>query len=159
MEDVSRHAQVHEEVTPALERENQILATAPYVGDPLALEGGGDRVRRLRPRQPRIEDLDAFEPPTRQAACKSRANRLDLGKLGHDRFAPRASGEDVEDEGPPLGLVGGDPVGRRDLGDRPRRRVLSARVDDGERLAGLDAVAPLRETDDADRVVDLVFLA
>src|SRR5919108_4912274 len=156
MEDVPRHPQVDEEVPPALEGENQILAAPAHVGDPLALERLGDGLRRLGPRYPRIEDPDDRESPPGQGGGEPGADGLDLWELGH-RAAP--SGEDVEHHRPALGLLGADAVAVPDLRNGPRRRGLIGRVHLGQRLAGLDAVAALRQADDADRVVDDVLLA
>jgi hypothetical protein len=70
-----------------------------------------------------------------------------------------SSGKDVEDDRPVLGRLVAELVrAEHELCGRGRF-VVGARVDLGDRLATLDLVAPLAQTDDADRVVDRVVLA
>lgn len=73
-----------EEVAATLEPENQILATAANVGDPLSLQGGRDRLRRFRACEADVEDGDALEATPREGGCQPGTNRLDLGKLRHE---------------------------------------------------------------------------
>jgi hypothetical protein len=67
-----------QEVPPALELDNQILAATPQPSDSLSLELARDDLGRLGSREPRIDDLDALEPPTHEARLQMPANRLDL---------------------------------------------------------------------------------
>src|ERR687891_221265 len=85
----------------------------PNRDDALAGEGGGDRFRRLRPRQARIGDLDALEASSDEPRLEALANRLDLGEFGHDDARP--SGEDVQHDGPRRRLDVADAVGACDL--------------------------------------------
>jgi hypothetical protein len=146
-----------EEVPPAFEPENQILPAPPERDDALAGEGGGDRFRRLRPRQARIGDLDALEASSDEPRLEALANRLDLGEFGHDDARP--SGEDVQHDGPRLRLDVADAVGACDLGGGALGGGPIGGVDLGERLALLDSVAPLGEAEHADGVVDGIVLA
>jgi hypothetical protein len=68
-----------EEVPPALELDNQILAAATKAVDPLTLELGGDDLGRLGPRQPRIGDLDLFEASADEGWLEASADRLHFG--------------------------------------------------------------------------------
>jgi hypothetical protein len=79
MLDVPGHSQMNEEVPPALEFDNQILAATPYGTDLLSFESGSHYLRRFGARQAWIGDDDPFEPATRQARRQSLADRLDLG--------------------------------------------------------------------------------
>jgi hypothetical protein len=79
VEDVPGHPQVNEEVPPAFEDDNQILASSAHVGYPLPLEGSRHRLGRFGPRQPGIADLDPLERSSRQPRREQRANRLDFG--------------------------------------------------------------------------------
>ena len=78
-----RHPEVHQEHTPALEPNNQILAATLHRGDALAFELPRDHLRVERPGQPRIVDRDALERAPEQHGLEARANGLDLGQLGH----------------------------------------------------------------------------
>ena len=79
MLDVPRHSEMDEEVPPALELENQILASPANSADALPFERLGDRLRRLGPGEPWVDDLDAFERPPFEARSQPRADRLHLG--------------------------------------------------------------------------------
>jgi hypothetical protein len=76
--DVSRHAQMDEEVAPALELDYQILPAAPHRPDALALELGGHCLGWLGPRQTRISDEHALEGAPGQAGLQTGADRLDF---------------------------------------------------------------------------------
>jgi hypothetical protein len=78
MLDVPRHAEMDKEVPPALERENQILASATDGGYSLALETLGDRLRWLRPGQAWVCDLDALEPAAFESRGQPRPDRLNF---------------------------------------------------------------------------------
>jgi hypothetical protein len=67
-----------EEVPPALELDNQILAAASEAAHPFALELAGDDFGGLGPREPRIGDLDVLERPADETGLEPSANRLDL---------------------------------------------------------------------------------
>ena len=54
---------MNEEVAIALEPDDEILPPTPNPDDALALESICHRVRRLRARQPLIEDGNVLEPP------------------------------------------------------------------------------------------------
>ena len=79
MLDVPRHTEMDEEVPPALELENQILASSANSENALSFEGLGDGLRRLGPGEPCVDDLDAFECPSLQARSQPRTDRLHLG--------------------------------------------------------------------------------
>jgi hypothetical protein len=65
----------------------------------VTLEGGGDLVWRLGPREARVEDLDPLQAPSRERRGEPRPDRLDLGELGH---SSSPSGHDLEHNGPLL---------------------------------------------------------
>ena len=79
MLDVSRHTEMDKEVPPALELENQILASPANSEDALPFECLGDGLRRLGSGEPWVDDLDAFERPPFEARSQSRTDRLHLG--------------------------------------------------------------------------------
>src|SRR3954469_8895543 len=83
VQEVPRHAEVDQENAPALESNNQILAAPLERFDALADELRRDRGRVLRPRQPRVFDLDVLEAASDEHRLEPAANRLDLGQLGH----------------------------------------------------------------------------
>jgi hypothetical protein len=58
---------MNKEVPPTLELENQILSSPANLGDALPFERLGDGLRRLRPCEPWVDDLDAFERPSLEA--------------------------------------------------------------------------------------------
>ena len=74
---------MHEEVTIALELDDEIFSPTPNPDDVLALEGSGYRIGRLRACQPPIEDGHVLEPPPRENGIEPGTDGLDLGKLGH----------------------------------------------------------------------------
>jgi hypothetical protein len=78
MLDVPCHAEMDKEVPPALEGENQILASATDGGYSLALESLGDCLRWLRPGQAWVCDLDALECAAFEPRRQPRPDRLDL---------------------------------------------------------------------------------
>jgi hypothetical protein len=79
MLDGPRHAQMDEEVPPARELDNQILAASSDRSDLLALERGRHGFGRLGPGQPRVDDLDALEAPAHEPWLEMRPDRLHLG--------------------------------------------------------------------------------
>ena len=79
MLDVPGHTEMNEEVPPALELENQILASPANGDDALPFESLGDGLRRLGPCEPWVDDLDAFERPPLEARSQPRTDRLHLG--------------------------------------------------------------------------------
>lgn len=81
--EASRHAEVNQKRTTALEAENQILAAPLERAYSLAAKLVGDRVGRERLREPRVEDLDVLEAPTDEQRLEPVADGLDLGKLRH----------------------------------------------------------------------------
>jgi hypothetical protein len=68
-----------EEVPPALELDNQILAATAEPIDSLALELGCDHFGWLRPGEPGIDDLDVLERPADETRLEAAADRLHLG--------------------------------------------------------------------------------
>ena len=77
------HPEVDQENATGFEANNQILAATLDGRDPFALELGGDGDRLERTDEARIGDLDSIEPPPDQLRLECEADRLDLGKLGH----------------------------------------------------------------------------
>ena len=71
--------EMHEEVTPALEGEHDILPPPQNVSDGLALELSGRHTRFGWSREPRVEDLDAVEAPPDHTPGELPADRLDFG--------------------------------------------------------------------------------
>src|SRR6185369_13128073 len=153
---VPRHAEMDKEVSPALERENQILPAPPYGGYSLALELGRDRLGRLRTSKSRVDDLDVLETPTLEPRSQSRADCLDLGKLGHRR---PPSGDDVDHDRHLSGPLHPDAVSPADFCCGCVGRLFRAGVDLGDDVADSDLVAALRDAEDADGMIDLVLLA
>src|SRR4051812_6314254 len=80
---VSRHAEVDQENATALEPKNQIFAATLDGSHPLALQLGRHLGRLVGAHEPRVLDLDTLEAAPRQHRLESRADRLDLGQLGH----------------------------------------------------------------------------
>ncbi len=78
MQEASGHSEMDEEVTTALETDNQILAPAKHRCRPLALERRYYPVGRLGTCQARVEDLHLFEPPPREDRLEPAADRLDF---------------------------------------------------------------------------------
>jgi len=80
---VPRHPEVDQESPTSLETHNQVLAAAIDRRDALALQLG----RYLNPvewaRQPRIEDLDAFEGAAQEHRLDPATDGLDFWKLRH----------------------------------------------------------------------------
>jgi hypothetical protein len=70
---------VNQENATTLEPNNQILATTTKSGDPLTLELGGHSGGVDRPREARVEDLDALEAAPYEPGLQTCSNRLDLG--------------------------------------------------------------------------------
>jgi L-amino acid N-acyltransferase YncA len=77
---------VDQEVAPALEGDDQIFPAPADVGDALARELGGDGLGGFGAGQPAVDDLNAFESSTDEPRSQARADRLDLGELGHCRL-------------------------------------------------------------------------
>src|ERR671910_112446 len=86
----SRHPEVDQERSPALEPDDQILAATLDGFDTFSLEVPRDLLRLERPGQPRVADLDTCEAAAAQDRLETRANRLDLGQLGHRASVARA---------------------------------------------------------------------
>ena len=107
--DAARHTKVDEEVPPALELDNQILAPTANGADLLAFELGGHELGRLGSRKPRVGDHHALEGAAGEAGLESGTNRLDLRKLGQTESPP--SGDDVQHDRTPLGLLWTEAVG------------------------------------------------
>ncbi len=81
--EAARHAEVDEEREPALEAHNEVFPP-PLDGEhAIALELLGDLEQVERSRESGIEDLDAREGTSRETRLELRADRLDLGQLGH----------------------------------------------------------------------------
>jgi hypothetical protein len=76
---IPRHSQVDEEVAPALELQNQILAPPTDRSDALAFERGGNGLGWLGPGQARVVDEHALERSTGERRFEPRADRLDFG--------------------------------------------------------------------------------
>ena len=92
------HAQMDEKVETALETQEQVLAAPLDRDHPISLELLDDLEEVVRPRQARVVDLDTNQRPPLEPRRELRPDRLDLGKLGHDRYSttsrrmPRAGG-------------------------------------------------------------------
>ena len=157
--EASGHAEMDEEVTAALEHEDQILATAANVADDLADQLGRDDLGRLGPGQPAVEDLDVVERPPAQAAARA----------GSGRSRPRGA------RASPVTAASGRCRGRPDVVSRPsaadrvaapRARATARRRARARRRRGRSRAAVRRSTrspalgpaHDADRVVDRVVL-
>jgi len=111
-----------EEVPPALESDNQILAATANGADLLAFQLGGHQLGRLGSREPRVGDHHALEGAAGEARLESGTNRLDLGKLGHRIAFP--SGDDVQHDRTLLGLLGTEPIGRGHYREGPFGRLV-----------------------------------
>jgi hypothetical protein len=85
---VARHTKVDEEVPPALELDNQILAATANGADLLAFELGGHQLGRLGSREPRVGYHHTLESAAGEARLESGTNRLDLRKLGQRNRLP-----------------------------------------------------------------------
>ena len=156
-----RHPEVNQENPTRFEPNNQILAAALQGGDSLAFELGRDLARIVGPGQAGSEISTRSKRAPDEVRLEPGADRLDLWQLGHaasvaTRLRPRSASRARSDAAVRGSL--------RELDQRPDlvgcllgARVV-ARVDLGERLALLDGVAPLREAEDADGVVDRVLL-
>jgi hypothetical protein len=70
---------MNEEVPPAFESDDQILATTTHLTHAFSFERGRDELRRFGPRQPRIADRDALETAASQRRSESLTDRLYLG--------------------------------------------------------------------------------
>jgi hypothetical protein len=78
-----RHSEVYEQNAPGFESNNYIFATALHRSDTLARELRRHLGRLVGTNEPRVRDLDRLEPPPGEDRRELRANRLDLGELGH----------------------------------------------------------------------------
>lgn len=78
-----RHPQVNQERKPALQPEDEVLAAALDGLDTVAFELLRHLEQVVRSRQSRVEDLDTRERAAFESRRELRADRLDLGKLGH----------------------------------------------------------------------------
>jgi hypothetical protein len=83
MSEAPRHPEVNQENTTTFEPNNQILAAPIDRDDALPLELRRHRLRLERAHEPRIEDLDTFEPAADERRLESCPDRLDLRQLGH----------------------------------------------------------------------------
>ena len=88
----SRHPEVNQEHEPALEPDNQILATAIERCDALALQLGRDGGGVERTDEPAVMDLDPVEAAPDEHRLEPAAYRLDLGQLGHSVSLAAAGG-------------------------------------------------------------------
>jgi hypothetical protein len=70
---------MNKEVPPAREDDNQVLAATANVGDVLTVELVSDRLGRLWPGQPAVEDRHPLEGSAAQDGSKGAAYGLDLG--------------------------------------------------------------------------------
>jgi hypothetical protein len=77
-----------EEVSPAVELDNQILAATANRADAFAFKLPCYHLGRLGSRESRIGDDHALEGPAREARLESGTDRLDLRKLGHRNRLP-----------------------------------------------------------------------
>jgi hypothetical protein len=68
-----------EEVPPALEFDNQILAATAEGADALALQLGRDDRGRLGSREPGVGYLDVLEPTAHEGRLETAADRFDFG--------------------------------------------------------------------------------
>jgi hypothetical protein len=80
---VARHAQVHHEVDVVLEREHEILPSAPDALDLATARCVLDRFGWGGHRPARVAHLDRLDAPSLEGGGQLAADRLDLGKLGH----------------------------------------------------------------------------
>src|SRR4051812_9844295 len=86
-----RHPEVDQQSPSRFEPNNQILAAPVHELDPLALELPCDPQGIERPRQPRIDDLDALEAAPGEHGREPAAHGLHLGQLGHASTVVHAS--------------------------------------------------------------------
>ena len=82
------HAEMDEEAEAALEPEQQVLAATLDREDAIALELLRDLEEVVRPREPRVEDLDARERAALEPRRELRPDGLHLRELGHGSVAP-----------------------------------------------------------------------
>jgi hypothetical protein len=125
---------------------NQILAPPLDGRDDLALELGRHLVGIEGARQPRVGDFDAIEPPAHEFRLEARANRLDLGELGHRAslaLGRHLSGQGLEDHAAGRRPLVAELEGGRDLRHDGIGAPLVLRVDLGQRPARLDPLAAL----------------
>jgi hypothetical protein len=80
---VARHAQVHHEVHVVVELEQQVLAAAGDSADPPSGHGRGELLRRSRLAPARVDHVEPLDPPGDEGGRELKADRLDLGELGH----------------------------------------------------------------------------
>src|SRR5689334_13451937 len=85
-----RHSEVDEQNATGFESNNHILATALNRSDTLARQLGRHLGRLVGTDEPRVRDLDRVEPSPGEDRRELRANRLDLGELGHRASVVRA---------------------------------------------------------------------
>src|SRR3954464_10055134 len=78
-----RHPEVNQERATTLEPNNQILATAIELLDPLTAKLGRDDDRIEGASEARVRDLDVREGPAQERGLERTADRLDLGELRH----------------------------------------------------------------------------
>jgi hypothetical protein len=74
-----RHPEVNQQRPSRPEPDNQVLAAPLERENSFALELPRNVGGIARPRQARVGDVDALEPPTLEKRCKPCADRLDLG--------------------------------------------------------------------------------
>jgi len=88
----SRHPEVNQQRTTRFEPDNQVLAATVERADTLPGQLGGDFERVVWTREPRVEDLDAFETAAYERWLEPAADGLDLGQLGHGARVVRPEG-------------------------------------------------------------------
>lgn len=81
--EVAGHSKVHEQSRVSFERDDQVFPAPIERSYALAGERVSDRFRRLRPSEPKVVDLDLFEPPASEQRLEPPPDRLDLGELRH----------------------------------------------------------------------------
>jgi hypothetical protein len=79
MEQLTRHPEVNQENTTALEPKNQIFAAAVDRCDPLSLELGGHSGGVEGPGEPGIVDVNTLETAPDELRLQPPPDRLDLG--------------------------------------------------------------------------------
>lgn len=78
VQQASRHSEVNQQSASRIEPNNYILATTIDGDDSFSLEFGGDFEGVDGARQPRVEDLDAFEAAADEHGLQPAPDRFDL---------------------------------------------------------------------------------
>jgi hypothetical protein len=86
VQETSRHPEVDQENTPALETNNQIFATPLDGGDALPFELGRHLGRLVRTDEARVVDRHALEAPADERGFELPANALDFRQLRHPPY-------------------------------------------------------------------------